>query len=77
MKRILTGILVLLTVAAVALAWPLNAHHSVVARKRANAFKMTWAIPDTNAVTIPTYNIAGYTGTINWGDGTPTAAFTS
>jgi surface protein len=42
-----------------------------------SSFKMTWAIADTNAVTIPTVNMAGYNGTINWGDGTATAAFTA
>ena len=40
-------------------------------------FKMTWAIPDTNTVTIPTVNGATYSGTINWGDGSGDLAVTA
>jgi len=40
-------------------------------------FKMTWAIPDTNTVTVPGYNGANYNCTIDWGDGSPVADVTA
>jgi len=43
------------------------------------AFKMTWAIPSTAAVTVPTTAGATYIGMVDWGDGTilPFTAYNS
>ena len=40
-------------------------------------FKMTWSIPDTNAVTIPCQNVGTFDATLDWGDGSTTNAVTA